>query len=205
MAFRSVLLLDLATTKKRKKKTTSSSSAATASGAGEPTKKSDADPSSRQSLKDAKVLIVEDDPASRRLLHLVVSLAGAQDVREAGDAETTVRLLESFTPDLVLIDLVLPNIGGFELLAALRRSERQRARRAQRRSSSSNDKEAAAPSIVYIAISAFTSPGIEARALEAGFNAFIEKPFDVETIADNIAEVLRGARGGSKKKGGMIQ
>ncbi|MFZ5884040.1 MAG: response regulator [Chloroflexota bacterium] len=68
-----------------------------------------------------KVLIVEDDADMRRLLKMVVEGLNAE-TQEAEDGESAIRSIEKGdTPDLVLLDLHLPNVSGSEVLDAIRK------------------------------------------------------------------------------------
>lgn len=74
--------------------------------------------------RSARVLVVEDDTDARTLIEAHLGELPGFTVRAVGDAESALRELEHFTPDLVLLDLVLPRMGGMELLARLRADER---------------------------------------------------------------------------------
>jgi two-component system, cell cycle response regulator DivK len=66
-----------------------------------------------------KVLIVDDNRANLKLARVVLSLEGL-DVRTALSAEEALTVLESFTPDLILMDLQLPGIDGLQLTRQLK-------------------------------------------------------------------------------------
>ena len=73
-------------------------------------------------ITGARVLIVDDDPASRRLLE--VRLRPLEpDVTTAGNGEQALSAIRKDVPDLVLLDLQMPRMGGMEVLRALRREE----------------------------------------------------------------------------------
>lgn len=67
-----------------------------------------------------KVLIVEDDADMRRLLKMVVESLNAE-TQEAEDGESAIRSIKGDTPDLVLLDLHLPNVSGSEVFDAIRK------------------------------------------------------------------------------------
>ncbi|MGH9186435.1 MAG: response regulator transcription factor [Acidimicrobiales bacterium] len=65
-----------------------------------------------------RILVVDDDPVTRRLVNLALGPEG-HDVTEVGDAETAVTLLADARPDLLVLDVNLPGMSGFELLSRL--------------------------------------------------------------------------------------
>lgn len=69
-------------------------------------------------MRMGKVLIVEDERHVARLLGFFLTRAG-YEVAEAGDGETALQLMEEFSPDAVVLDLILPKLSGAEVLAAI--------------------------------------------------------------------------------------
>src|SRR5207244_529717 len=65
------------------------------------------------------VLVVEDNPATRKMLRVTLATEG-YSVAEAGDGRSALAIAEARLPDLVLQDLILPDLDGFELLRRLR-------------------------------------------------------------------------------------
>ena len=103
-----------------------------------------------------KILVVEDNEITRKMLRLTLQ-AESYDVLEAGDAATALELAPAVKPDLVLQDLRLPDMDGFDLLARLRELP-------------------ALADIPVIAVSGFVSRLEEARASSIGFTDFLVKP-----------------------------
>ncbi len=66
-----------------------------------------------------RALVVDDSAAYRRAARALVELAGAAVVGEAGNAATARRMARVLVPDLVLLDVRLPDLSGFELAAQL--------------------------------------------------------------------------------------
>jgi DNA-binding NtrC family response regulator len=116
------------------------------------------------------VLIVEDDEMLRRSLARVVRQWGAQ-VSEAGSIHEGIELLEE-NPDLLLTDVALPDGDAFQLL------EQASARR---------------PAPVAIAVSGQTSTEDAFRLAQVGCRAFLEKPFQVELLAERVEKALSEA------------
>jgi CheY-like chemotaxis protein len=119
------------------------------------------------------VLVVDDDPAIRLLCSVNLEVAGLA-VREAADGRQALARARSERPDLVLTDVRMPGLDGFQLAEALREDERTRA-------------------IPLIFISAEDAPANRTRARALGALAYLTKPFDPWTLASIVADALRGA------------
>jgi CheY-like chemotaxis protein len=118
----------------------------------------------------ARVLIVDDDDATRLLYSLNLQIEGVI-VLEAADGRRGLELARTGGPDLILTDVMMPGLDGFELAAALRSDERTR-------------------SIPFIFLSGEATVDDQARAYELGALAYLTKPFDVRAIASLVAGVL---------------
>jgi CheY-like chemotaxis protein len=94
------------------------------------------------------------------------------DVLSADGAEEFERLVESATPDAIVLDLQLPHVNGWELAARIRVNPRLR-------------------EIPLIAFSACVMPSERERASQAGFDLFLGKPCDPETILGELRRLLR--------------
>jgi len=127
-------------------------------------------------IKSRRVLVVDDDSNARALCSINLLLEGLE-VLEAEDGRhgLTRALLES--PDLVVTDVAMPGLDGFELAEALR----------------DDDSTAQIP---LIFISGEHNPDNESRALSLGALAYVTKPFDPPALAKLVASALarRGAR-----------
>lgn len=118
-----------------------------------------------------KVLYIEDDGESRALVRRL--LDGRFIVLEASDALSGIELAADALPDLVLLDLSLPNLTGREAATRL---------------------QTIVPNAPLVALTADTRPGARERTLAAGFAGYLTKPIDIETFADQIEEFLHGRR-----------
>jgi len=124
------------------------------------------------------ILVVEDNERNLKLLRDVLEYAG-YDVRVARTAEDGITLAVSEPPDLVLMDLQLPGIDGMEALRRLRESPRT-------------------ADIPVVAVTAQAMKQDRERALDAGFNGYVEKPISVRIFPDQVRRFLSGGEVGSE-------
>jgi CheY-like chemotaxis protein len=124
------------------------------------------------------ILVVEDNERNLKLLRDVLEYAG-YDVRAARTAEDGITLAVSEPPDLVLMDLQLPGIDGMEALHRLR----------------ANPRTAGIP---VVAVTAQAMKHDRERALEAGFDGYVEKPISVRAFPDQIRGFLSGEEVGTE-------
>ena len=120
------------------------------------------------------VLVVDDDPFIARLLEIELRAAG-YDVRVAGDGERALGLARERCPELVLADVMMPTMDGFELTRRLRQ-----------------DSHTASVSIIML-----TARGLSADKLEGfsvGADDYIVKPFDTPELLARIRGALRRAK-----------
>ena len=120
-----------------------------------------------------RILIVEDQEDNRAILRDVLSRAG-YDLIEAFNGEDAVRLAQNEQPDLILMDIQLPGIDGFE---------------ATRRIKAIIDLK----SIPIIAVTSYALSGDEARARAAGCDAFVAKPFSPRELLARVREYFPDA------------
>jgi len=110
------------------------------------------------------VLVVDDDARNRKLVRDVLRRAGLATI-EAAAAEDALALARAHVPDLVLMDLRLPDLDGAEALRRLK----------------------ADPATACIPVVALTAvAGAREALLEAGFAGYVEKPIDVGTLPDDV-------------------
>lgn len=111
-----------------------------------------------------RVLVIDACPDMRQTLCLLLRLWG-HEVRAAADGLSALRLAVDFQPDVVLLDIVLPGLGGYEV-----------ARRLRQRSTPGRPR--------LVALTGRVSPCHLADALEADFDEFLAKPCDPERLDD---------------------
>jgi two-component system KDP operon response regulator KdpE len=117
-------------------------------------------------IKKKLVLVVDDEPRVLTFIEIDLKLRGF-DVITAISGENALNLVDSRKPDIMLLDMIMPGIDGFEVLNRLR----------------------AFTDLPVIAFSA--SPGNQDPAMLAGANDFIHKPFDSDDITQRITALLR--------------
>ena len=120
----------------------------------------------------AEVLLVDDDPDIRAMLAFTLDDYGFT-VREAGDGAQAIAALEQRPPDLMVLDLMMPGIDGFGVLAAMR------------------DRGLAAETRVLI-LSCKVDERDLTRGYELGADEYVTKPFDPDGLAATIAGLLSG-------------
>jgi two-component system cell cycle response regulator DivK len=118
----------------------------------------------------AKVLVVEDNPANMKLAVLLLETAG-HTVITAKDAEAGLILARDGQPDLILMDIQLPDMDGLEATALLKGAEATRA-------------------IPVVALTALVMKGDEERIRAAGCDGYIAKPLSYREFLATIAERL---------------
>jgi CheY-like chemotaxis protein len=116
------------------------------------------------------ILLVEDTIANRALVVKLLKAAG-HDVIEAADGAAGIREAQTRRPDLVLMDLSLPGIDGWEALRQLRADGRTRDLR-------------------IVALTAHAMAGTRDEALAAGFDGYLSKPIDALTFADTVSRFV---------------
>ncbi|KRB84902.1 MHYT domain-containing protein [Noviherbaspirillum sp. Root189] len=125
----------------------------------------------RTHLSGIKVLIVDDEADALDLMEWILRECGATICR-AGNASEALSLMERERPDIVVSDIGMPDVDGFELLRRIRSLG-----------------EARGGTVPALALTAFTRAEDQQRALQAGFNLYMTKPVEPSTFAANIAKM----------------
>lgn len=121
-----------------------------------------------------RLLVVDDDPDARRLIGLVLRRAG-HDILYAEDGFQALEVMSREHPDLIILDLMMPGMDGFEVLEAMHRRMDLRG----------------LPVIVLTA-KAQVAPAAEQKLL--GVQAYLTKPVSAETLLQTVQETLKAAR-----------
>lgn len=118
----------------------------------------------------ARILIIEDHPENSELMSYVLEAYGHLPLL-AADGATGIALARDQRPDLIVCDIQLPDFDGFEVAARLKDDPEIR-------------------QIPLLAVTALAMTGDRERILAAGFNAYIAKPIDAETLVPQIEVFL---------------
>jgi len=121
------------------------------------------------------ILIVDDNAQNLKLARVILEMEG-YEVKTAVDAEDALRLLKSFRPQLILMDIQLPGMDGLELTRQLKA-------------------DPGFENLIIVALTAYAMKGDEEKALAAGCDGYVTKPIDGATLPNVIEKHLaRGAR-----------
>jgi two-component system, cell cycle response regulator DivK len=118
----------------------------------------------------ARILIAEDHPASLELMRYLLEASG-YSVLIAADGAAALEIARREPPDLVICDLQMPHIDGYEVLRQMRKSP-------------------ALKQIPIIAVTAFSMVGDREMVLAAGFNDYHSKPIEPEVFVGQMEQHL---------------
>lgn len=116
------------------------------------------------------VLVVDDEPDNLAVVAETLAFMGLV-VRSAKNGREGLDVLQDFIPDLILLDLSMPQMDGWEMCSVLKANPDTR-------------------DIPVVALSAHAMAGDRERALAAGFDGYLPKPVDITTLPDSIQQVL---------------
>jgi excisionase family DNA binding protein len=116
------------------------------------------------------VLIVDDDPRIREFVRVNLEMDGFA-VREAGSADEGLAVLEDEPPDLILLDVMMPNVDGWEMLQRVRQRH-------------------GVDSIQVIMFSGKVDENVEQQAEAGGAQAFVGKPFNAQELVERTKDLL---------------
>jgi len=127
-----------------------------------------------------RILVVDDEPAIRALLKKIIERRGYV-VDDARDGAEAIEFLQEHRYDLLLIDLMMPNVNGFELVDYLAR-----------------EVERPLPAVIVITAAAESTP---LRHLDPSVvHSIVHKPFDIEVVADLVDAAATTSREGSESE-----
>jgi two-component system, cell cycle response regulator DivK len=117
-----------------------------------------------------RILVVEDTEDNRRILRDLLTRAGYELI-EAVDGESGVAMATTHRPDLILMDIQLPVLDGYEATRRIRANPDTR-------------------SIPIIAVTSYALSGDESKVLAAGCDGYVAKPFSPRKILAKVQELL---------------
>jgi CheY-like chemotaxis protein len=122
---------------------------------------------------DLTFLVVDDEQDSREMLAAVLEHRGARVV-QGESAESALSILHQQAVDLVIADIAMPRMDGYELIRRIR---------------------AAGHTVPAIAVTAFAAPDDRDHALESGYTAYVPKPIDGGELGRAVREIIPAAAG----------
>jgi two-component system CheB/CheR fusion protein len=118
------------------------------------------------------VLLVEDNPDAAESLMMILELLG-HHVRVVYDGRAALEAARANRPDVMLIDIGLPGMNGYELAQAIRR-------------------DATLAQTILVALTGYGRSEDKAHALAAGFDYHLVKPVDLQALGDLVARPVQG-------------
>jgi two-component system, cell cycle response regulator DivK len=135
---------------------------------------------SERAVAPARILIVEDNPLNRLLIHDILELRGHQ-VFEAATVEEARQTLASLRPDLLVLDVQIPGGGGEAIIREVRKREDL-------------------ADLPIVAVTSLAMPGDRERLLSIGFQGYLSKPIDTRTFGAAIESYLKAEDEGRGKQ-----
>jgi two-component system, OmpR family, alkaline phosphatase synthesis response regulator PhoP len=124
-------------------------------------------------LPPARILIADDNPQGVELLEAYLSELEDCEIRTAADGEETLRVVREWRPDLLLLDIMMPRISGFEVCKRLRADPKTH-------------------DIAVLMVTALDQPSDIERGVEAGTDDFLTKPINKLELLLRARSLLKG-------------
>jgi cyclic di-GMP phosphodiesterase len=128
-------------------------------------------PRSEDAVRQAKVMVVDDEPTNIKVVQRLLQLAGYTKFVTTSDSTTALALLREAQPDIVLLDLMMPMVSGLEILTEIRADEQF-------------------SFLPVIILTAATDRETKLQSLELGATDFLGKPLDPSELVARIRNVL---------------
>ena len=120
------------------------------------------------------VYVIEDNEKNMKLFRAILNLIPAIEIHEEMSGDSGLELIKSGNPDLIILDIQLPEISGIEICIELRKIEKFK-------------------SIPIIAVTSFAMKGDKDRILSAGFSEYISKPIRVKEFRELVNKYLNSS------------
>jgi two-component system, chemotaxis family, chemotaxis protein CheY len=126
--------------------------------------------SEKKTAADLKIVVVDDSDFSRTIINGMLKDAGFQVVGEANAAEAALQVIKEKKPDVVIADIVMPEISGIELTEKINQSF---------------------DNISVIVISSLSQEHVVLQAIGAGASDFIAKPIQKQQLIDSLNKIIQ--------------
>ena len=120
------------------------------------------------------VYVIEDNEKNMKLFRAILNLIPAIEIHEEMSGDSGLELIKSGNPDLIILDIQLPEISGIEICLELRKIEKFK-------------------SVPIIAVTSFAMKGDKDRILSAGFSEYISKPIRVKEFRELVNNYLNSS------------
>jgi two-component system, cell cycle response regulator DivK len=124
-------------------------------------------------MKNKRILLIEDNAENQYLATFLLQAHG-WEVTSAVDGPEGLRVAEALDPCLILLDIQLPGMTGYEVARSLRRLP-------------------AFASTPIVAVTSYAMPGDKERCFAEGFSGYIEKPINPDSFAQEVFSLANGA------------
>jgi len=131
-------------------------------------------------MKTGRILVVDDNATNLKLVSDLLAFEG-HEILNAMDAKEAQHVLSETLPDLILMDIALPDMDGLTLTRLLKSNARTQ-------------------HIRIVALTAFAMKGDEQKALDAGCDGYIAKPIDTRTLPGKVTGILALAVDSDQRK-----
>lgn len=128
-----------------------------------------------------RVLVIDDDPAMTDLLRIILS-SNQMEVRAVNDGQTGLDILEDYTPSIIILDLLMPELDGWKVCHRIKQINQ----------------------IPILVLSAVDSPSMIAEALDAGADDYIIKPVTSTSLIAHINNLVKRTTGELRLMNGRI-
>jgi len=128
-------------------------------------------------LEHIRFLIVDDNAFSRQLVRYIIAQFGARHIHEAANGEYAIEAVQSFKPDIIIVDWVMEPMDGMEFVQWLR-----------------ENRDSPAPFTPVIMVSAYSHLKNITLARDAGINEFLAKPISAKSLFTRIQAVIEKPR-----------
>ena len=118
----------------------------------------------------SKIMIIDDDLTVTQLLTALLTMEGHESIT-VNDSTQALGLASTFNPDLIVLDLMMPGLNGFDLCRLLHQDPRFE-------------------NIPVLVVSALEDPNSKRRAAEAGARDYLTKPFNIDDFLQKIIELI---------------